>query len=731
MKCPCGCNTTELAAEPPLGQQPQPCPEELPHKAASLNKSVGTAARCDRPDGSLPPSAGDKPCSSSSGSTDAPPCGCAHEDADHEGMKRYEKIALAVAGLFVAIGLFAEHILGNELAMMAASAVAIVAGLVIILPETIESLKAKSIDINVLLVVAIIGAIYVQAYEEAAAVLFLFSVGEYLEGRAMRKSNDAIKDLAKLAPDTALVIRKGKTQEVPTDQVTKGEIFLVKPGMSVPLDGIIRKGDSSFNDAAITGESIPVHKEAGGKVYAASLAVDGSCEIEATSTVADSTLAKIAQMVQDAQKQKSAREHFVQRFAKVYTPLVIVAAVLVALVPPALSAFSPLDLGDLNTWIYRACELLVISCPCAFVISTPVTMVSALTRAAKFGALVKGGAFFEEGAEVVVAAFDKTGTLTEGRPVVTKAIPAPPRAQGTGPGDTDFYKKQLARLVSVAAGLESHSTHPLGEAVLGFASQQGIAAANDIGDVKETAGKGIIGTIDGRAYAIGSQGFIEERLNAAASIEGFAPVLEEEPGTALFVAELEPDQALLGMFLVSDAVRKEGSTVLSALHKVRKGIKTVMLTGDNAKVAQAVAAVAGVDEVHASLMPQGKTAEIKRLQETVGPVAYTGDGINDAPSLATANVGIAMGGAGSAAALSSADVVLMADDLSALPKFFSLSTKTVAVLKQNVVLAIGLKVLVALLVVVGVAQMWMAVLADTGVSLLVILNGMLLLRRRL
>lgn len=644
-------------------------------------------------------------------------CGCGH---DHEApIKPYEKVSLILAGIFLAIALIGEHLLGNDIMRIGASFLSIAAGLVIVLPETIESLKARSIDINVLLIVAIIGAVYVKAYEEAAAVLFLFSIGEYLEGRAMRKSNDAIKDLAKLAPDTALVVREGKTVEIATDQVTFGETVVLKPGMSVPLDGVITKGASSFNDAAITGESVPVYKSTGDKVFAASIAVDGACEFETTSTVADSTLAKISELVAQAQQQKSERESFVQRFAKIYTPLVIVFAFLVAIVPSVITASGIANLGDLDTWIYRACELLVISCPCAFVISTPVTVVSALTRAAKLGVLVKGGLYFEEAAKAKVIAFDKTGTLTEGKPAVTDIV-MHDVSKATPEGT----------LVAIAAALEQHSTHPLALAVTTQAKRNKLDSLLPAEDITETAGKGVTGVVEGKRYAIGSKDYIATATELESDLDALEAKVADRVGTTLFVAELGEAPAILGVFVVADRVRDDSRQTVAALKGTRQRLTTVMLTGDNRRTAESVAEAIGVDEVHAALLPQQKTEELSRLAEKHGVTAFVGDGINDAPSIAAANVGIAMGGAGSDAALSSADVVLMADDISALPKFFSLAERTVAVLQQNVVLAIGLKVLVALLVVVGVAQMWMAVLADTGVSLLVILNGMRLMRMR-
>ncbi|MEG0071769.1 MAG: cation-translocating P-type ATPase [Raoultibacter sp.] len=703
MKCACGCS--ETSHTPHDHEEASTC-------GSPASPTCGCATADGQASATAPASAAAPTCTEDDG------CDCGH---DHEEeMKPYEKWCLLAAGLLVAVSLVFDHLLGNELAAMALSFAAIAAGLVIVLPETVESLKAKSIDINVLLIVAIIGAVYVRAYEEAAAVLFLFSVGEYLEGRALRKSSDAISDLAKLAPATAFVVRAGQTLEVATDEVALGETIALRPGASAPLDGIITKGSSSFNDAAITGESAPVRKTVGDKVFAASLALDGACEFETTSTVADSTLAKIADLVKDAQKQKSQRESFVQRFAKVYTPLVIVGAVLIAFVPPFLGMLGIINLGSLDVWIYRACELLVISCPCAFVISTPVTVVSALTRAAKIGVLVKGGAFFEEGARISVVAFDKTGTLTRGMPTVCDTV----IAQGS-----DIDAQGMLR---IAAALEVHSTHPLAQAIVAHAHEQAPAApAAEATDVREQAGKGVVGTVGGVRYAIGSEASIIEQAGCMTAMDALTQAIEGTVGTTIYLARLTGAAALLGVFVVADALRPDATATVAALHATSPAKRLVMLTGDNERVARVIGEQAGIDEVEAGLLPEEKTAHIRRLATRYGPVAYAGDGINDAPSLATAHVGIAMGGAGSDAALSSADVVLMADDLSALPKFFRLSAKTVAIIRQNVVLAIGLKLLVAALVVFGMAQMWMAVLADTGVSLLVILNGMRLLRVKL
>ncbi|MEG0217854.1 MAG: HAD-IC family P-type ATPase, partial [Raoultibacter sp.] len=552
MKCACGCSETN----------------HTPHdhkEASTCGSPASPACGCVTVDGHA--SAAAPTCAQGDG------CGCGH---DHEeGMKPHEKWCLLAAGVLIAASLVFDHLLGNGFAALLLSFAAIVAGLVIVLPETLESLKAKSIDINVLLIVAIIGAVYVQAYEEAAAVLFLFSVGEYLEGRALRKSSDAISDLAKLAPATALVVRAGQTLEVATDEVALGETIALRPGTAAPLDGIITKGASAFNDAAITGESAPVRKTVGDKVFAASLALDGACQLKTTSTVADSTLAKIADLVQDAQKQKSQRESFVQRFAKVYTPIVIACAVLIAFVPPALGALGIINLGSLDTWIYRACELLVISCPCAFVISTPVTVVSALTRAAKMGVLVKGGAFFEEAARVSVVAFDKTGTLTQGTPTVCAVALAPTAGDAGSDAETDGEsdgETDGERVLRIAAALEAHSTHPLAQAVVAYAHSQSPAptaarpaatapapatpaALEQATDVREQAGRGLVGTVAGVRYAIGSAAFVAQQVGDAAAVERLTALVAQQVGTTIYLARLGAAAAPLAVFVVADALR--------------------------------------------------------------------------------------------------------------------------------------------------------------------------------
>ena len=641
-------------------------------------------------------------------------CSCCAHVEHSSTYEKFKNVALGICGGTLGAMLIAEFFIHNETIALILGALSIVAGLYIVLPGTWASLKSRSIDINVLMIVAVIGATYVGALEEAAMVLFLFIVGEYLEGRATRKSGDAIQELAKLAPTQAQVIRNGRLMTVETDEIALGETVRIMPGVAAPLDGIITSGTSLFNDAAVTGESAPVRKIVGDTVYAAGIAVDGVCEIRTTSTVENSTLAKIAEMVRDARSRKSATETFVTRFARIYTPIVIVLACLVAFVPPILTFLGVAQLGDLQQWMYTACTLLVISCPCAFVISTPATVVSALARAARLGVLVKGGNFFESAAQVRAVAFDKTGTLTEGEPRVITVRPA-----------TDEITE--GEIVCVAAALEFSSTHPLARAVIRYAD---IAQPASVTDFAEIAGSGVRGVIDGEEYVVGSLAFVKDSLDIHASDE-FTSWMTETKTSVVCVARLGENPQFMGALEIADALRSDAQTTVAALQHGHPAKHVVMLTGDNAQVAGAVASAAGVDEFKASLLPQDKTAALAEISAQYGKVAFAGDGINDAPSVAAADVGIAMGGAGNDAVLSSADVVLMADDLRALPAFFDLSRKTVNIIRQNVTFALSIKVITMILAVMQLIPMWIAVFADSGLTVLVVANGMRLLHMKL
>lgn len=566
------------------------------------------------------------------------------------------------------------------------------------------SLRARSLDMNVLMTLAVIGAAALGDFAEAATVIFLFSVGQYLESRALARTRASIRGLIDLAPPLARVRRGERDVDIAPDEAVVGDLLIAKPGERIALDGVVRTGASSVDEAAITGEPVPAAKAAGSEVYAGTLNGPGLLEIEVSRVAADSTLSRIVYLVEEAQAARAPSQQLVDRFTRYYTPAVIGGAFAVALLPPLLG------LGAWGVWFYRALVMLVVSCPCALVISTPVAIVSAITRATRDGVLVKGGAFLETGARVRAVAFDKTGTLTMGAPEVVDVVPL----DGT----------DRRRVLSLAAALETGSTHPLAGAVLRANGGSGpVLAASELLDV---AGRGVRAVIDGVRTGLGSPAYAESEgaldLATLEVIEG----LEAQGSTVLVL--FHPERPL-GLIAVADQVRPEAAAVVRALRA--SGIEhVVMLTGDNERTASAVAERVGLTEHRARLLPEQKLAAVAELKERYGTVAMVGDGINDAPALASADVGIAMGAAGSDTALETADVALMAPDITALPGFFDLGRRTVANIRTNVVFSVATKAIVLVLAVVGYAPLWLAVFADMGVSLIVTFNGLRLLRAR-
>lgn len=625
-------------------------------------------------------------------------------------------VSLVGSGAFLAlgalVGLFGiPSIVPDILYIIAA-----IFGCVVILPRALNSLSLKRIDMNVLMFVAVVGAVFLGEFPEGATVVFLYTLGGVLEARAMQRTRQSIRNLMDLAPEVAHVKRDRGIVDTALDKVLLGDVVVVRPGERIPLDGRVISGSASIDESPITGESIPVLKAEGDEVFAGSLSVNGKIELTVTAASADSTLMRIIEMVEQAQATKAPYEMFVDRFAKVYTPVVVGIAVIIAIVPPLLSLLTPLELGSFLDWIKRSLTLLVISCPCALVISTPVSIVSAITRAARDGVLVKGGVFLEIGAKVEAVAFDKTGTLTRGCPKVIAV-------------ETFDENLEPLDVIRIAAALESDSTHPLARAVVEAATVGQFALGDRVvlpepENVSEIAGKGVRGTIGDHAYVIGNRAFAAVTLALNPVVDEAVNRFESQAATALVLAE---GTEILGVIAVADTIREEAAQLVSDL---RGGAmqRVIMLTGDNMHTAAAIADAAGVDEYHAGLLPSDKTAAIEELQKRYRSVAMVGDGINDAPALAAADLGIAMGAAGSDTALETADIALLADDLSVLPKFFSLSRRTVAIIRQNVVFSIAVKFVFLVLAIFGYATMWMAVFADTGVALLVILNGMRLLR---
>lgn len=558
-------------------------------------------------------------------------------------------------------------------------------------------------DMHLLMTVAVIGAMVIGEWFEAATVSFLFALSLTLESWSVGRARRAIAALLDLAPPTAHVLRRdGSEAIIPVADVKLGERFIVPAGERIPLDGRVTDGNSAVNQAPITGESVPVEKQPGAEVFAGTINGDGTLTVRATKTAQDTTLARIIRMVEEAHARRAPSEQWVERFARVYTPAVMALAILIFVLPPL--AFGQ-SWGD---WFYRALVLLVIACPCALVISTPVSIVASLASAARAGVLVKGGAFIELPAHLNAIALDKTGTITRAEPQIAQIVPLGNHTE--------------AELIARAAALEARSTHPLARAILRYAERQGIAP-EPATDVQLLRGKGLTGIFDGEEFWLGSHRYVVERNQDTPEISRTAEALEADGKTVIVVGN---PRHVCGLIAVADTIRPEARDVVRQLHAA--GIAhVVMLTGDNRVTAQAIAREIGIDEAHAELLPEDKVSKVEELVTRYGTVAMVGDGVNDAPALARANLGIAMGTIGSDAAIETADIALMTDDVSKLPWLVRHSRRTLAIIRQNITFALGLKTTFVVLTFAGMASLWAAIAADTGASLLVVLNGLRLL----
>lgn len=614
--------------------------------------------------------------------------------------RRENKLA-AIALLFVAIGYGMEQWQPSIAPWI--FAVAIVLGGVDIFKVGVQNLLKWQFDMKTLMTIAIIGAAIIGEWEEAAIVVFLFAVSEALEAYSMNKARQSIRQLMDIAPPTALkkTVHGDHSHEVEveTDTLAIGDIIIIKPGSKIAMDGVVVSGKSTVNEASITGEAMPVLKEVGASVFAGTLNEEGAMEVRVTKHVNDTTIAKIIHLVEEAQAEKAPSQKFVDRFARVYTPLIMLVALLVAIVPPLFG-------GDWTHWIYQGLAVLVVGCPCALVISTPVAIVTAIGNAAKQGVLIKGGVYLEALGHVDAIAFDKTGTLTKGTPVVT-----------------NLYTHDETRLLQVAAAVETKSQHPLARAILQYAFDRKLYVPS-VEVFQSVTGKGAQGVVEGKAVYVGSLSWIATLAHVPQQVLAQARLYEE--GGKSLVAVLE-DAVFLGLIAVADEVRDESADVLQQLQRLNVQ-QTVMLTGDGERTAKAIAKRLRVQHVRASLLPEQKLKEIQSLQQQFGSVAMIGDGVNDAPALAAANIGIAMGGAGTDTALETADIALMADGLTKLPYTIRLSKKTLRIIQQNITFALGLKLLAILLVVPGWLTLWIAIFADIGATLLVVLNSLRLMR---
>lgn len=564
------------------------------------------------------------------------------------------------------------------------------------------SLKKFHFDMNVLMVVAVTGAVLIGEWAEAAVVAFLFSVSNTLESYTMEKARQSIRELMNIAPRDALIRRNNREIVMPVDQIRVGDIMIVRPGEKIAMDGRVVRGSSCVNQAPITGESIPAEKDVGDEVFAGTVNQDGALEVEVTKLVSDTTISKIIHMVEEAQSRRAPSQAFVDRFAAVYTPIVLFLAAGIALIPPLVFG------SPWGSWIYRGLALMVVSCPCALVVSTPVALVAAIGNAARNGVLIKGGVYLEETGALSAVAFDKTGTLTTGEPTVTDVV-------AVGSSDN-------VQVLAIAASIEQLSEHPLARAIVARAREKQINLVRPEG-FKAIAGKGARVRFSGEEYIIGSPRLFED---AGIPIAEIAPEIErlQEQGKTVMVCGTE--RGAVGLLAVADRIRESSRMAIRELK--RAGVRTVMLTGDNTATAQAVAGQAGVDEFEAELLPEHKVDAVQRLLARYKKVAMVGDGINDAPALAMATVGIAMGGVGTDVALETADIALMADDLLRLPFTIRLSRAALRVIKQNIFFALAVKLLAVLLVFPGWLTLWLAILADMGASILVTLNGIRLLR---
>ncbi len=596
-------------------------------------------------------------------------------------------VAYGVGHLFPAIQIYAF-------------AIAMLVGLLPIARRAImAALAGTPFSIEMLMTIAALGALVINATEEAAAVVFLFLVGELLEGVAAGKARDSIKSLAALVPKTALLEDAGKTREVPAETLNVGAVILVRPGDRISADGVIVSGDSSIDEAPVTGESVPVNKGVDDTVFAGTVNGNAALRVRVTAAAQDNTIARVVRLVEEAQEKKAPTERFIDRFSKYYTPAVVLVAALVAVAPPIVMG------ADWNEWIYKGLAILLIGCPCALVISTPAAIAASLSAGARRGLLMKGGAVLEGLGKLTAIALDKTGTLTEGKPKVTDILPF------------DLAETDVLRL---AAALETGSSHPLALSILAMAEDEGviIPAAHD---AKALGGKGVTATVEGQEIFLGSPRAAAERVAIPTQHLVTITALNDAGKT---VSVLLVGEKLAGAIAMRDEPRADAMSGLSSLKQ--RGVKIVMLTGDNKRTAEAIGQTLGI-EVRAELMPQDKQRIVGELKAQGFVVGKVGDGINDAPALAAADIGIAMGG-GTDVALETADAAILHGRVADIARMIDLSKRTMRNIHQNIAMSLGLKLVFLVTTIIGVTGLWPAILADTGATVLVTMNALRLLR---
>ncbi|EOP72962.1 heavy metal translocating P-type ATPase [Bacillus cereus VDM006] len=611
---------------------------------------------------------------------------------------------LILSGLFLALGFFSGFANTSPLLITLLYAASTLIGGYKPAKSAFYALRSKALDMNVLMISAAIGAALIGQWLEGATVVWLFALGATLQNKSIERTCESIRGLIDLAPSEAWVKVETELVKTSVEDITVGTTIVVKPGEKIPLDGTVIGGNSTVNQAPITGESIPIDKQIGDSVYAGTINEEGSLEITVTKLVEDTTLSRIIHLVEEAQEKKAPTEAFVDRFAKIYTPIVFLLAISVMILPPLLG------MGTWMDWIYRGLELLVVACPCALVISTPVAIVSAIGNAARNGVLIKGGTALEIAGSLNAIAFDKTGTLTEGKPQVmhVRSLDCPEN-----------------ELLSIATTIEEYSNHPIARAITTYAKEQQISVQEGK-EFRAIVGKGAQVNINGETYYAGNAALFDD---LGTSLQVWKEPIQEMQRIGQTVVLIGTNHTILGMISVADSIR---STTYQTIQELKRtGIReTVMLTGDNEGTANHIAQKAKVDRYFANLLPEDKVRSVKHLQSEGKTVAMIGDGINDAPALATANLGIAMGGAGTDTAMETADIVLMADNLEKLPYTMKLSRKALHIIKQNIWFSLIIKFIALAFIFPGWLTLWIAVLSDTGAALLVILNSMRLLQNK-
>ena len=640
--------------------------------------------------------------------TKAPSCGCEHGH-DESGLP--QGALVVTSGILTGVGLLLGWLhLGPPWLLIAVYALATLAGGLLVFPAAWKALLKRKLDMNVLMTVAVIGAWVIGEHGEAAAVVFLFALSELLESWAATRARRAVTALLELSPPTAIVSgADGTEKEVPVAEVAVGAEILVKSGSRIALDGEVVSGNSSVDQAPITGESVPVDKAPGDTVFAGTVNAEGSLKVRVTKAAGDSTLARIIRLVGEAEEQKPPTQRWVDRFAAIYTPAVFAAAILVAIIPPLLMA------QPWGGWVYRSLVLLVIACPCALVIATPVSIVSGLTALSRRGVLVKGGIYLEAVGKLRALALDKTGTITQGKPQVVEVKPVAALSEDD--------------ILSRAASINAHSEHPLALAIIAAAKSRNLPyqAATDY---RAVTGQGARATVGGHPHFIGNHRMAHEAGLCSPEIEALLAGIEAKGQSLAVVGHLPHDGCkgeILGIIAIADTLRPEVTEALRLIHAA--GIeKVIMLSGDNQRTASAIAKQAGIDEAIGDLMPEQKVEHVRRLVSQYTHVGMIGDGVNDAPALAIASVGFAMGAIGSDTAIETADIALMKDDLTKVADAVLTGRRAMRIIRFNVTFALVVKAVFIVLAFMGLAGLWLAILADTGATLLVIMNSLRLLR---